>query len=161
MTRKQSAAPLRLKNFRTKPSSNVARKGSQLEHRHDLGKFACRTPESYGFLDVDLFRLRERSRCGDFFSRSCETRPDELSPRSIREGTAGSSSAQGPPSQMAERYFSQINGGVKTHLTNSCGTNHKTLNAKPWQEGSAQNPRSRGDVVCVRAQRFLFGTHHE
>ena len=28
---------------------------------------------------------------------------DELSPRSIREGKAGSGSAQGPPSQMAER----------------------------------------------------------
>ena len=86
---------------------------------------------------------------------------DEISPRSIREGKAGSGSAQGPPSQMAERDFSQSNGGVKTHLTNSCGTNHKTFNAKPWQEGSAQHPRSRGDVVCVRAQRFLFGTHHE
>ena len=35
------------------------RKGSQLEHRCSSGKFAYKTPESYAFLDVALFRCKE------------------------------------------------------------------------------------------------------
>ena len=47
----------------------LQKKESQLEHRHDVVKFAFKMTKSKGFLDVDLSRSRERSRCGDNFSR--------------------------------------------------------------------------------------------
>ena len=46
---------------------------SQLDHRYSSSKFACETPESHAFLDVEPFRCSE----------AAEAAPDELSPRSI------------------------------------------------------------------------------
>ena len=90
--------------------SNVAEKESQLEHRHDFGKFSYKTTETHGFLDVDLFRCRERSRCGDYLSRSCGRRHWRALTKTDSEGKAGSGSAHGPPSQISERDPPQSNG---------------------------------------------------
>ena len=48
---------------------------------NSVGRFAYKTPQSYACFDVHLFRSRERSRCGNCFSRSCGGDPNEVSPK--------------------------------------------------------------------------------
>ena len=102
------------------------RRRRHLEHRHDVVKFAYKTTGSKGFLDVDLSRRRERSRCGDYLSRG------------LREETLASSHQDRSGGQRLCIRTSTANSGerplaekrVSTHTWQSVvGRNHNTLDA--------------------------------